>query len=422
MPQSIRSKAARRGVAVLALAAGLAAATSVPGDAQGPAPGLPVPVSVTGGPATLDTLRLAITTAARLMLGVHSSALVTLADTQPALVPLDASSAETVLAGVTVSVPGLPPASHLMRVALTNAIIPWSDADTLLVSNSPETIPFGKVLYLGALTASQTVRLLFHHQNGSKTEHMFLTVSLSNPTRAPAALWVQGAAGPPAQDEVTPGHDAAHSFLDQYLHHAGFLVRLPANTTVPLFVQDLPPFGVASGIAQFSLLDGDRLNVEVSARLTGEVEPPTMSYEPDFDRVHQRGAFPRPHIQRSLSYTVGGPPALMTLADNADLLHAGQGGEPLQGNYGVIYSFNIEAANPTASPATLNLVMHAPGGQARGTFVIGDRVVESPLIQPNAPQVVAAIVLRPQTSRTIRILAMPESGSNYPVRLSLGTP
>ena len=404
------------------LAAGLAATPPGPGAAQGPQPGPLVPVEVTGGPAPVDTLRLAITTAARLAWGMQSSALIALADTQPALVPLDASSAETVLAGLIVGVPGFPPANRLMRVALTNAIIPWSDADTLLVSNSPETIPFGKVLYLGALSASETVRLLFHHQNGSKTEHMFLTVSLSNPTRAPEAVWVQGAAGAPSQDEMAPGHDAAHSFLDQYAHHAGFLVHLPANTTVPLFVDDLPPFGVASGIAQLSLLDGDRLNVEVSARLTGEVDPPTMSYEPDFDRVHQRGAFPRPHIQRSLTYTVGGPPAMMTLADDADLLHAGQGGEPLEGNYGVIYDFHIDAANPTASPATLDLVMHAPGGQARGTFVIGDRVVESPLIHPNAPQVVATLVLRPQATRTIRILTMPESGSNYPVRLSLGAP
>jgi hypothetical protein len=402
-----------RCVAVLALAVTLAAA-------QGP-PGL-VSVSVTGGPATVDTLRLAITTAARLALGLPPSALVRVAQTRPDLVPLDASSAETVLAGLTVTTLGTPPVVRLARFTLTNAIIPWNDAETLLVSNSPETIPFGKVLYTGALSAAQTVRLLFHHQNGSKTQHMYITVTLSNPDREPASVWIQGAVGAPSQEEVTPGHDAARIFLDEYAHHAGFLLRLPGNTTVPLFVEDLPPLGITSGIAQFGLLDGQRLNAQVVARLATETEPPPDSFAPDFDRVHQRGAFVRPQIGRTLTYTVGGPPAIMVLAADADLLHEGQTGALLQGNYGVVYRFNVDVVNPTSAPAPAALVLHADGGQARGSFVINDQVVESVLVQPNAPQPVFAFSMRPQTRRTLRILTVPESGSNYPVRLTLGAP
>ena len=394
-----------------------------PGAAQGPpATGAPVPVSVTGGPATLDTLRLAITTAARVALGVQASAVVALAQTRPALVPLDAASVETVLADLTVTAPGLPPASYAVRMALTNAVIPWNDAETLLVSNSPETVPVGKVLYMGALSASQTVRLLFHHQNGSKSQNMLITVTASNPTHDPITAWIQGAADASAQDEMTPGHNAARAFLDEYAHHAGFLVRLPANTTVPLVVDDLTPLGIVSGIVQLSLVDGARLNVDVIARLASEADPPMMSYAPDFDQVHQRGAFARPQIGRAAAYTVGGPPAIMVLAADADLLKEGQTGELLQGNYGVIYSFNVDVANPTPQPAAATLVMHADGGPARGTFVIRDRIAESPLVQPNAPQVVATFRLGPQTRRLIRVVTLPESGSNYPVRLTLGAP
>ena len=414
-----------RCAAAFALAALLTAVPSVPGAAQ-PVPAAPpaplVPVSVTGGPATLDTLRLAITTAARLALGVQSSSLVRLGQTSPALVPLDASAAETVIAGLTVQAPGMPPAVRFARFALTNTIIPWNDAEILLVSNSPETIPFGKILYTGSLSAAQTVRLLFHHQNGSKSDHMFITVTLSNPAREPISMWVQGAVGAPSQEEVTPGHDAARMFLDEYAHHAGFLVRLPGNSTVPLFVEDLPPLGITSGIAQFSLLEGDKVTAQVVARLASEPDPSVMSFAPDFDRVHQRGAFLRPQIGRTLSYTAGGPPAMMVLAANADLLHEGQTGALLQGNYGVVYQFTVDVSNPTESPAAAQLVLHADGGQARGTFVIGDQIVESRLVQPNAPQPVATFPLRPQTRRTIRILTIPESGSNYPVRLTLGAP
>ncbi|HLW48750.1 MAG TPA: hypothetical protein VKW09_13405 [bacterium] len=409
--------------AALTLAALLAAAPARPGAAQGPSAPPLLPIAVTGGPATLDTLRLAITTAARLALGYQtSSAVVTVADTQPPLVPLDASAAETVTAGLTVTAAGAPPVTHVVRVALTNAIIPWNDAETLLVSNSPETIPLGKVLYTGALSAAQTVRLLFHHQNGSKEQHMFLTVTLSNPSRDPAAVWVQGAIGGPSQDEVTPGHDAARIFLVDYVHHAGFLVRLPGNTTVPLFVVDLPPLGITSGIMQAGLLDGARLNVQVAARLATEADPPMMSYEPDFDRIHQRGAFVRPQIGRTVAYTVGGPLAVMDIAVNADLLHEGQTGTLLQGNYGVVYRFDINLDNPTPAPAIAVLVLHAAGGQARGTFLIGDQVVESPLVQPYAPQVIFTLPLPAQTRRSLRILTVPESGSNYPVKLTLGAP
>jgi hypothetical protein len=416
---------------VAAVAAAMALCAPGRGGAQAPpavriapeaAAGAPVAVSVTGGPATLDTLRLAITTAARVALGVQPSAVVSLVQTRPALVPLDAAAAETVLADLTVSAPGAPPVSGAVRMALTNTIIPWNDAETLLVSNSPETVPSGKVLYMGALSASQTVRLLFHHQNGSKSQHMLIAVTASNPTQDPITVWVQGAADASAQDEMTPGHNAAREFLDEYSHHAGFLMRLPGNTTVPLVVDDLTPLGIVSGIVQLSILDGARLNVDVVARLANEADPPMMSYAPDFDQVHQRGAFPRPQIGRAASYTVGGPQAAMVLAADADLLKEGQTGELLQGNYGVIYSFNVDVDNPTLQPAEADLVMHADGGIARGTFVIGDRLAESPLVQPNAPQIMARFRLRPQTRRLIRIVTLPESGSNYPVRLTLGAP
>ena|SRR5215469_8216205 len=138
----MRSRAVSHAAAVLALTAVLTAAGSVPpGAAQGP--GTPLAVSVTGGPATLDALRLAITTAARTTLGLPQAAIVRVAQTQPSLAPLDASAVENVFAVLSVQPPGVPAEIRLVRVTLNNAIIPWNDAEILLVSNSPETIPVG---------------------------------------------------------------------------------------------------------------------------------------------------------------------------------------------------------------------------------------------------------------------------------------
>lgn len=385
-------------------------------------PGGPVQVSVTGGPAPVNTQRLGIETAVREMVPEARAAQVTLVSAAPALAPLDPSADETVQATVQVLAPARSPERVTLPVALVNVAAQWSDAQVLLVSNSPERIAFGKVLYNASLPNGQTVRLLYHHQNGSTTQRMTIEVALSNPARSPITLWVNGASGGPAADELLIGHAAAYRFLEQYGLHAGFLLQIPANTTVPLLVHDLPPLGVVSGIAQFTLVDGDRLNLQVFARLAGEMDPPTESFQSDFDNVHQRGAFTGPKIERSLTFAAGGPPVLMTLGDNADLLHEGATGIALQGNYGVIYTFNVLVSNPTSDPAVAALVMHADGGQARGTFLIDNQLINGPTVQPNAPQVITTIHLAPGASRTLRVTTMPESGSNYPVHLLLGPP
>lgn len=66
--------------------------------------------------------------------------------------------------------------------------------------------------------------------------------------------------------------------------------------------------------------------------------------------------------------------------------------------------------------------MHAVGGQARGTFLVGDRLIDGPVVQPNTPRVLTTLRLSPGAHRSLRIATMPESGSNYPVRLTLGLP
>ncbi len=393
------------------------------GALGGDAPPLLLPqrlhVEVTGGPAPVETLRHAILTTLRTQVPILRDARVDLERTNPPLEPLPPSSEITVLATLGAAVSGGPRFSRAVPVVLTNTILPWSDAEVLLVSNSPESLPFGKMLYLGTLTAPQTVRLLYHHQNGSRGRHMVLTVSVSNPAAEPVRLWASGGSGGPDTDEFIAGHEAARRFLDQYWRHAGFLVRIPANTTVPLFVHDLAPRAAVSGLAQIGLVEGQRLNLQVTARLEGEMDPPTASYDPDFDRSHQRGAFAHPQIARFLAYTVGGPPLVMTLGDQADLLREGQSRLPLAGNYGVVYMFEVRAANPTAVPVSIALVMHADGGEARGTFIVDNTIVSSPVVRPAAPRALTTIRLDPAARRILRIATMPESASSYPVRLTL---
>ena len=408
----------RRTVCAVVALAGLALAGAGPGGAQSPAP---VAISVTGGPTPVNTLRLAIEAAARATLPEAREAEVDVLGVLPPLSPLNSGVTASAQATVGISSPSGPTQRRILPVVFTNQVQQWTDAQVLLVSNSPEKLPFGKVLYNGALTSGQTARLLYHHMNGSSTQRMTIEVTLSNPTALPLTLWVTGAAAGPAANELTIGHAAALRFLEQEALHAGFMMTVPPNTTMPLFVQDLPPLAIVSGLAQVAVVGGDRLNLQVVARLAGESEPPTASYQPNFDAIHQRGAFGQPSIVRQLKYSADGPLVTMTLGADGDLLH-NNANVALQGNYGVVYTFNVDVSNPTDSPAVASLVMHADGGQAQGTFVVDGQLVEGPVVQPNAPQLVTAVHLAPGSTRTLQIITMPESGSNYPVRLLLGPP
>ncbi len=62
--------------------------------------------------------------------------------------------------------------------------------------------------------------------------------------------------------------------------------------------------------------------------------------------------------------------------------------------------------------------MHAVGGQARGTFLVGDRLIDGPVVQPNTPRVLTTLRLSPGAHRSLRIATMPEwlklSGAPHP--------
>lgn len=416
-------KMRERVVGCIVLAAIALGATSPrAGVAQVPSPPLPpVRVRVTGDPAPIETLRLAILTTTRTLVPEARTGQVSLFETAPPLQPLPAAAEMAVHAVVHVVPLGAKPVVRTVPVEIQNQALSWADAQALLVSNSPETLPFGKGLLSGSISAGQTVRLLYHHANGSPTQRMTIAVTLSNPDRSPITLWVTGAAGSAGTGEGSLGHAAARAFLDQYWHHAGFMLPIPPNSTVPLFVHDLFPGAIASGLTQVTLVDGGQLNVQVSARLEGEMEPPPMSYAPNVDKLHQRGVFERPQFVRPLAYTAGGPPLRMTLGDDQDALREARTGTALSGNYGVVYTFPIDVTNPSHWPTILGLLMYAVGGETSGTVLVDDRIIDIPRVPSGERRLITTIHLAPGERRTVTVSMMPESGGFYPVRLILGT-
>jgi hypothetical protein len=377
-------------------------------------------IAVTGDPAPIETIRTALLAAAPQILPEAGDARVTLRQTIPSLLPLSPATGTIVRAIFQMASSGALPVTRAVPVEINHQVAPWQDAQRLLVSNSPEAVKFSTLLFTAALGPAETARLVYHHQNAA-TRRMTLTIALANPTPNPVQVWVTAGVPSAGADELRIGHVAARDFLAQYWRHAAFLFSIPAHATAPVFVQALAPGEIASGLVRVAPVGDAVLALQVIGRLDGDLDPPTASvFLPVRDRLHQRGTFEHPQIEQHRDYVVGGPFAMMVLGAEQDLLHERDSGEPLQGNYGVTYTFPIHIHNPTTTPATVVLEMHAVGGQAGEVFRIDDRIVEVPRVPAGGILPVATVRIPGGADRLLVVSTMPESGANYPVLLTLG--
>jgi hypothetical protein len=377
---------------------------------------------VTGDPTPIETLRAALLATAQDLVPEARDARVTLLQTTPLLQPLPVATGPTIRAMLQLLPSGGSAITRALPVEIIHQASPWSNTQHLLVSHSPETVTFSTLLFRSALPPAEAVRLVYHHQNGATARRMTVTVALSNPTSRRAEVWVTGEEPNAGTDELVVGHAATRAFLTQYWRQAAFLFSIPAHATSSLFVHALAPGEIASGLVRLAPMGDAALGLQVIARLDGELDPPTGSvYLPVPDRLHQRGAFEQPEIERRRDYIVGGPFAMMVLGGEQDLVHERASGDALQGNCGVLYTFPIRIHNPAPASATVTLEMHAVAGQAGGVFRIDDRIVDVPRVPAAGVLPVVTVRIAPGEHRLLVVSTMPESGANYPVLLTLGS-
>ncbi|HLW58444.1 MAG TPA: hypothetical protein VKV57_00805 [bacterium] len=382
----------------------------------------PFHVEVAGAPTPVHTLRLAIEMAAHIAFPQLEDAEIVLAGTQPVLSPLSPGRSVTVLTKLDITTSEGAPLIWVVPVTLTNTPAVGRDAQRLLVSDSPETVSDDGILDAGTLGASQTARILYHHQNGRTDRNMWLILTLVNPTPSPVRLLIVGATGGPHPDELRAGHTAARGFLEQYWARAGVFLQLPPNGIIPLLATRVPPNDVASGLAQIAVLEGSGVEVQLAAQFPRRGEPPVFSRILPLDTQHQRGVVGPPVVARSFSYAVGGPEPMMWVGANEDLLRDEVSGEPLHGNYGVIYTFDVQLTNPTAHPTTVALAIHANSGLAGATLLVNGALLDIPSVGPGPPRTVTTVHLPPTANGHLRISTMSEGGANYPVLFTVGPP
>jgi hypothetical protein len=117
-----------------------------------------------------------------------------------------------------------------------------------------------------------------------------------------------------------------------------------------------------------------------------------------------------------LNHTVGGPWTFYHIGKEFSVNLQGQ---KLFGDYGVNYTIRANFKNPTAKPGRCEIWLRASGGVARATLLIDGQLCETGLLRGENEQALFKLDLPPGGQRIVTLVTMPESGSNYPVTLTL---
>lgn len=330
-----------------------------------------------------------------------------------------ASAAESLVLTVPVRVrgPSGVPVEGTVRVTVLRQTVEVIDPSMLLVSNRPEAVVADGVLFSEEVDARLPIRLLYHHKNATSDQSRILSIVLTNRSaRVAQLLMITGLAGP-SVDTLYVGHAATARFLQNLVAGRGYVVEIAPRSSFAFTAQTMPPLQIVSGILQFHLLQGEELGVRVQIRSPLLPERAGDSPVSPEGSPHPKGTFAGPTVTIA---RVVDPTQATTIADLgfAATLRDIRTGEPLNGDYGVVYRLTITATNPLPREVSADIVATAANGPARGAFLIDGRLVEVSF-RPNDERVLWTLTVPPGQTVQIQLVTMPAAGSNYPVRLTL---
>lgn len=316
--------------------------------------------------------------------------------------------------------PGLWPVAGRVAVAVSATTAAAGDVAWLAASNHPERID-GAGILLDTPTASGTGVFYFHHANAPRAPPRLLEVRLENRSAAPVDLLVMESGAGPSRDELYAGHLATWRYMRWMLRGNGLAIRLAPRERCVLDLRRLGPRDVACGVGTVSVLRGTPPSLVVEASEMGPTEhggEESSPVPPAAAAVRGRGLFGPPVLDLPVVYTVDGPYAFISVGGPPYGEPLGDG-SPNVGNYGVDHRIHLRLVNPTAQERKVYVVFAAGGGVARGSVLIENRLVETPLLRPSAlrEHLLGEYVLPPGTECTVDLRVVPEPGSNYPVRI-----
>lgn len=293
---------------------------------------------------------------------------------------------------------------------------PAAKSQQLLVSNLPEKITEPATLLRERFLGQAPVRLLWHHVNRSPQPLRF-SVRLANLGAEPARVHVTEAASGPHHDEIFVGHQAMMRFLALEEQGEGYMLDVPAGRTLDLYDVRLPVDAIVSGLARITPVAGDDLLLEVLA----ENSWPTCAYFPLVpDRLRNDPPLTPYRFEAekevALEYETGGAWAFYSIGKDYSTNLQGQ---KLYGDYGVRYTIGMTCRNSTAEPGQCVVSLRAGGGVARVSYFLHGKLQETGLLRAGHETIIEKFDLQPGEQRQMKLITMPESGSNLPITLTI---
>ncbi len=205
------------------------------------------------------------------------------------------------------------------------------------------------------------------------------------------------------------------------VQNEGSVVSIPPNTTVNLVDQVLPARSVVSNLMQLRELEGAPLHLTLVAQNASDPldQAPATIALLSGDHPHARGEYQIPEFAYDVTYdATQRRPRRSTSATSRCRTCARA--EALAGDYGVLQQITIRMVNNDRRPARVALYANPRGGRATGTFLIDRVLVQAHAMAPFTNYKLREYTIPGNGYVSTTIVTMPEGGSSYPLRLTIG--
>ncbi len=388
--------------------------------------------AVTGAPATTTTVQGAIRTAiesgfkaepdARWVYQVPDAGQILPGQSKAYTVKVRASGSESVTNEGNVT------------VTIRNENIGPVRESELWYCNNPETIKNTGTLFVADLKMVSPARLLYHHINAT-TWPLFFRTRLINTSDVPAKVLVIPGDSAPDKNPVLAGLQAAEQFCRNWIFASGEVITVPPRSILPLSIRRIAPNDTVSGLCSLQLISGPQ-SVQVRAdsiwpfsldtRWQAALASPTpwqqvgtvkMSSVGELEVASSEHIYPNPFRTEAVTYTYGKAHGFVRIGQKA--IERADGQSNLDGNFGVTYKIDARLENPTDVPVDIEVVFEASAGYSGALFVLGDKMVRTPLLQPKEEVRLMKYRLEAGNWEEFSLMTIPLSGSSYPATLKI---
>lgn len=313
---------------------------------------------------------------------------------------------------------GYMPAEGTVSVSVVNSSIKWDGPGALWISNRPETLDRDGILFKKSLETGAQARFMYSHKNGSSF-HRRVAISFRNPGRKPARLLFRNAFAGPDKFEMYAGHKAAARYMKLFSSESGYVLDIPAFSSVLISDTNITPGFLFSGICDLKLLEGDSVEVSAESFPAGGKKGRLEMIDEPFDpfKIHPHGVFPAGIISLESSYRLSSEDSSVEIGKWPWLIDA-ETGEPNTGNFGVVYIIYADLINDTGYPSYVNIDFTPLNGTSQGTVIIDGEMIETPVTRKDCSTTVKKMRLNAKENRRVIIMTIPEASSCYPVKFT----